>query len=110
MTLSLALRAVAAGVAVAGSIEYLVQGEFVPAPFGVAIVLVVLSFAEARFRRPVAIATTILCVVIPIGAIAGWLAGALAIAVPLFDSVIFGWLASIAWPVARALSGATSAG
>jgi hypothetical protein len=101
MTLQTALRIVAVFVATAGTIECLVLDEFIAAPFFVAIILGAVSFAPHEWERGIARALLVVSVAIPIGAVAAYARGLLPIGVPIFDTLVFGWLFTRAYPRAR---------
>jgi short-subunit dehydrogenase len=100
-TLPVALRIAAFALAIAGTVQFFVLGKLVPGPFFVGALLFGLSFTVQRWRRPVAGFTLALSVLIPIGAIAGYLAGAVGVTVPIFDALVFAWLFRCAWPATR---------
>ncbi|GEM_PF-6175936 len=100
-TLPNALR-IAAGLLVAmATFEWLVLDTFMPPPYVMAVVLFALSFGAASFPKPVAVLTLVVCVMTPLGAINGYLNGLVALLIPTFDVVLFGWLATIAIPTLR---------
>jgi len=86
------LRIAAGLIVCVGTLEYFALGEFLPAPFIVALLLFALSFAAPRWRRPVALLVLGLSVLVPIGALVGHLRGDLVMAVPIFDGLLFGWV------------------
>jgi hypothetical protein len=79
-------------IACAGTLEYFVLGQFLPAPFIVAALLAALCMATRRWARGVALVCLGLSVLIPVGALLGYLRGELNVAVPIFDTVIFAWV------------------
>jgi hypothetical protein len=97
---------VAGAVILGGTLEYLVLDVFLAAPFAVGSLVFLLSLAAPRWPRPVARAVLGLSVLIPIVALVGAIRGDVEIAVPIFDTLLFGWLFSCAWPVARSVGGA----
>lgn len=76
----------------AGTVEYLTLHQFVPAPFLVAAILVVLSLVARRWLRPAAFIAIALSIFIPIGAYRAYLRGELVWLVPIFDTLVFAWL------------------
>jgi hypothetical protein len=90
--LHIVLNVAALLVACAGTLEYFVLGQFLPPPFVVAVVLLGLALASRRWIRTVAIASLGLAVLIPIGALFGYLLGELVVAVPIFDALVFAWV------------------
>jgi len=106
LALPLSLRVVAGAVIIGGTLEYLVLDVFLAAPFVVGVLVFLLSLAAPRWPRPVARVVLGLSVLIPIAALVGAIRGDIDIAVPIFDTLLFGWLFFCAWPVARGADGA----
>ncbi len=92
-----------AGIAVflAGLVELTVFDDLQPAPFIIGAALAGFSFAPTcdspRSRR----AVSILCLLLPAGALVMYLRGRVMIGVPVFDAIVFGWL----WTRARSGGG-----
>jgi hypothetical protein len=86
------LAVAASLIACDGTLEYFVLGQFLPAPFIVAALLAALCMATRRWARGVALVCLGLSVLIPVGALLGYLRGELNVAVPIFDTVIFAWV------------------
>ena len=100
MTLPYVLRVVAILVAGVALGEYLALGAFLPPPFIVAAILLALSFVYRVLPAATAWLTIILCVVVPVGAIMGYLQGDLPLLIPIFDAIVFAWLL---WTAIRTL-------
>ena len=100
MTLPNVLRIVAALIAAVALGEFFVLGVFLVPPFVVAAVLFLLSFAHNAWPVATACAAIVLCVVVPVGAIMGYLEGDLVLLIPIFDVVVFAWLL---WTAIRSL-------
>ena len=104
MLLTTVLRIAAVLVTFAGTAEYVLLGEFLAPPFVVAVMLVVVSFAYTPWPRPTAIVALGFSALIPVGAVVGHLRGDLPLAVPIFDTIVFGWVFWNALAVVRASS------
>ena len=102
MTLSNVLRLVGALIVIVVLGEYLVLDELLVPPLVIAALLVGLSFACNAWPATTAWAAIALCVIAPAGAIAGYLRGELALFIPVFDILVFGWLL---WTSVRTLKG-----
>lgn len=100
MTLPNVLRSVGALIAAVALGEYFVLGVLLVPPFVVAAVLFLLSFGHNVWPVATACAAIVLCVVVPVGAIMGYLEGELALLIPIFDVVVFAWLL---WTAIRTL-------
>ena len=100
MTLPNVLRVVGALIVAVALGEYFLLGEFLVPPFVVAAVLFLLSFAYNAWPVATACAAIVLCVVVPVGAIMGYLEGDLALLIPIFDVIVFAWLL---WTAIRTL-------
>ena len=85
--------------------EYLLLDVFLVPPFVVAAILILLSFACSVWPVPTAYAAIVLCVVVPVGAIVGYLQGTLVLLIPIFDVIVFAWLL---WTAIRTLRSARS--
>ncbi|MEM6512579.1 MAG: hypothetical protein AAF660_06170 [Pseudomonadota bacterium] len=72
--------------------EYFVLDVLMIPPLGVVAVLLLLSFTYDRWPVATARIAAVLSVVVPIGALNGYLQGKLVLLVPIFDAVIFAWL------------------
>ena len=78
--------------ALAASFEFVVLGQFLPAPFVVAAALFALSFVHGQWKRA-SIRLLLMCsILIPLGALKLYLEGKVVVAVPVFDGLVFGWL------------------
>lgn len=99
-----ALRTVGTLILIFVGLQYYFFDVLAVPPIGVALVLYALSYAAKRWRRIVAAVTLVISVVTPIGAVLGYwhgfLEGDIAWSVPIFDGVIFAWLA---WKSLQAL-------
>jgi len=96
-----ALQLAAALVGLGASLEYLLLGLLLSAPFAVAALLLALSFLAVRRPSAAARATVALAVTIPLAALVAAVRGAVPIGVPVFDALLFAWLAYCAWPAVR---------
>lgn len=92
MTLPSVLRIVGALIVVLALGEYFVLDVFLVPPFVVAAILFLLSFACNAWPVATAYAAIVMCVVVPAGAIMGYLEGTLVLLVPIFDVIVFAWL------------------
>ena len=92
MTLSIVLRAVGALIVIVVLGEYVVLDELLVPPLVLAALLIGLSFACNAWPATTAWLAIALCVIAPIGAIAGYLRGELALLIPVFDILVFSWL------------------
>jgi len=86
------LLVAAALVVAAGTVEFFVLGQFIPAPYVVAAILVVLSMLAWRWPRPVAFVCIVVSIYIPIGAFRAYRRGDLVWLVLLYDALVFGWV------------------
>ena len=100
MTLPNVLRIVGALIVAVALGEYFVLGVLLVPPFVVAAVLFLLSFGHNVWPVATACAAIVLCVVVPVGAIMGYLEGDLALLIPIFDVIVFAWLL---WTAIRTL-------
>ncbi len=100
MPLPTVLRIVAGLICLMVIGEYFVLGELLLPPFVVASVLILLSFVYAKWRKATLWIAIVLSILIPIGALNGYLKGNLVIVVPIFDSIIFAW---VLWTAIREL-------
>lgn len=92
MTLAGVLRIVGASIVLMALGEYFVLDVFLVPPFVVAAILFLLSFVYQAWPIATAYAAILLCVVVPAGAIMGYLEGTLVLLVPIFDVIVFAWL------------------
>ena len=93
------LLTAAALVIAAGIVEFFLLGQFIPAPYVVAAILIVLSFLARRWPRPVALVCIVVSIYIPIGAFRAYRRGDLVWLVPIYDAFVFGW---VLWNAVRA--------
>jgi hypothetical protein len=100
-SLANALRIVAGVLLVVATIAVLVYDNFSAPPYVLAGVLGLLSFAADRWQRPTAFGALVLAVLVPVGAILGYLGGSVPVFVPIFDVALFGWLGWCALSVVR---------
>jgi len=102
-----ALRIVAGLLLLVATLGVLVYDTFAAAPYVLAAVLGLLSFAADRWQRPTALVSLLIAVLVPIGAILGYLGGSVPILVPIFDVALFGWLGWRALAIVRATPAAS---
>ena len=95
------LRTVALLILIVVALEYLLLDVLMVPPLIVAIILVGLSSIASRLPRTVAIVSILLSVLVPLGAVMGYLSGQLVVLIPIFDVVVFGWLLWVAVAVLR---------
>ena len=86
------LRAVAALIVVVVAIEYFVLDVLMVPPLVVVVILIGLSFLASKLPRTVAVVSIVLSVLVPVGAVMGYLSGQLVVLIPIFDVLVFGWL------------------
>jgi len=106
-SLTNALRIVAGLLLLVATLGVLVYDTFAAPPFVLAGVLGLLSLAVDRWQRPTALVSLVISVLVPIGAILGYLGGSVPIFVPIFDVAVFGWLGWRALAVVRATPAAS---
>jgi len=101
MTFSIVLRVAALLICIVALTELVVLKELIIPPFVVATFLITLSFLFKSRPKLVLMIAMAVALVIPPAAVAGYLAGALVIAIPIFDTLLFGW---ILWNALKNLS------
>jgi len=99
------LRTVAVLILVVVALEYLLLDVLMVPPLIVAGLLVGLSFVAIRLPRTVAIVSILLSILVPLGAVMGYLSGQLVVLIPIFDVLVFGWLLWVAVSVLRKSGG-----
>lgn len=93
MSLSSALRLVAAVAPIVGTLEWAILGWPLLPPFLFALLLLSASYAAKRWERPVAWTLLPLCWIPPLGAVRAYLAGEHDLwVIPVFDTLLLGWL------------------
>ena len=93
MSLSSALRLVAAIAPIVGTLEWAILGWPLLPPFLFALLLLGASYAAGRWERPVAWMLLGLCWIPRLGAARAYLGGEHDIwAIPVFDTLLLGWL------------------
>ncbi|MEM7281428.1 MAG: hypothetical protein AAF438_07350 [Pseudomonadota bacterium] len=92
MSLPLVLRIVGTLIVIMVVGEYFVLKELLIPPLVIVAVLFALSFAYSKWPKTVTGITIVMCILVPIAAINGYLRGQLVLLVPIFDVVIFSWL------------------
>lgn len=73
-------------------IEYFLLDILMVPPLVVAAILIGLSFIAVRLPRTVAVISIFISILVPVGAVMGYLSGQLVVLVPIFDFLIFSWL------------------
>lgn len=75
------------------SLEWLLLDVLLVPPFVFSFLLLVLAAIGTRWPKPVAGISIMLAILIPIGATLAYLNGDIVIAIPIFDAVLFAWVA-----------------
>lgn len=94
--LTTVLRIVALLIVLMVAAEYVLLEVLMIPPLVVAALLLLLSVAATAFPRSVAVVCMLLSILVPAGAIMGYLEGQLVVFIPIFDVLVFTWLLWIA--------------
>jgi hypothetical protein len=86
---------IAAGlVTILVAVEYFILGLILMPPVIISASLVVLSLASRKWPTTIAGISILISILVPIGAVLGFLNGDLHIAIPIFDVLLFSWVAA----------------
>lgn len=95
-SITFVLRTVSVLMLLVVALEYLLLDVLMVPPLIVAGLLVVLSTIAAKLPRTVAVISILLSILVPMGAVMGYLSGQLVLLIPIFDLLVFGWLLWVA--------------
>lgn len=95
------LRIVAGLLLLVATVQVLVNDQFLAPPYILGAVLGLLSLVPEKWLRPTAFVCLVLAVLVPLGAIIGFVNGAVPVLVVIFDVLVFGWLGWTALSVVR---------